>query len=121
MGEKIVVILDDQSEVLLRIKTALEIDRKYECLICTNPESAKKAINTFAVHAVVTDVCLDVNENVNGFEFAKQIKEMGYTGKIAIMTGYIPNKIPDEYYGLFDVFFRKPFQISELRQWLDSF
>jgi DNA-binding NtrC family response regulator len=114
-----ILIVDDQAEILLGLKNILETNKAYSCLLSNRLDLAEKVIMQIPIDVVILDVYISDDEP-NGFEFAKKIRNMGFAGKIAMITGYIPNKIPDQYYGCFDVFFRKPFSTGELQQWLKS-
>jgi len=114
-----ILIIDDQVEILLGLKKILETNKAYSCLLSNRFDLAEKVIMQIPIDVVILDVYIS-NDGPNGFEFAKKITDLGFTGKIAMITGYISDKIPDRYYGCFDVFFRKPFSTRELQQWLKS-
>ena len=114
-----ILIVDDQPEILLNLKSILETNKQYHCLVSNRVDLAEKVIVQIPIDVVILDVYISEDEP-NGFEFAKRLRDMGFSGKIAMITGYIPDKIPEKYYGHHDVFFKKPFSVVELRQWLKS-
>jgi len=119
MERKTILILDDQPEVLLYLKTSID-SAKYDCLICKKSSDALKIVKNFNLHAIITDLCLDPSD-CSGIEFIKQARHLGYSGKIAIISGYLPSKIDDAYYEIIDIILEKPFKIKDLITWLNSF
>ena len=119
MGTKTILILDDQPEVLLLLKNTM--DRMgYNCLICDRVNDAINIVENFNLHAIVVDLNLAPSD-CSGIEFANTIRQMGYSGKIAIISGYLPINVPESYYETVDVVMEKPFRITDLITWLNSF
>ena len=114
------LIVDDNPDIITVFKTALEIN-KYIVDAFTNPIEAISKFKANNYDFVLLDV---VMPDMDGFELYEEIKKIDPNVKVCFMTAYDVN-----YESLKDIFeapdiegtyFKKPFEIKELIEYLDN-
>lgn len=111
-----IMVVDDEKDILAIIKRGLESDDEFQVDIFTNGEDALRFFQKNQKYSlVITDIRMP---KMNGFEFARKIKEADPSVKLAFITAFEINKqefskvIPSV-----DVedFISKPVSISSLK------
>ena len=114
------MIVDDDPDIITVFKKALE-NNKYIVDAYTNPIEAISKFKTNTYDFVLLDV---VMPHMDGFELYEEVKKIDPNVKVCFMTAYDVN-----YESLRDIFetpdidgtyFKKPFEIEELIEYLNN-
>jgi len=114
------LIVDDDPDIITVFKKALE-NNKYIVDAYTNPIEAISKFKTNTYDFVLLDV---VMPHMDGFELYEEVKKIDPNVKVCFMTAYDVN-----YESLRDIFetpdidgtyFKKPFEIEELIEYLNN-
>lgn len=118
---KSILIVDDNVPILMQLKTILEMKEKYDCVITNHSEKAAEIALNVKFDCIITDVVFyDCEHCISGLDLTKKLKDMGYAGKIVLMTGYKVQEDINLVSNLFDKLFVKPVTIKEIETWLDE-
>ncbi len=113
MGESLeILILDDESIVGQRLKSAVEKEGHHvEAFIRSSDAAARLEEKNFDI--VVTDIRM---EGMDGMQFMEKVKQKSPGTKVIIITGYASMDLAREASskGAFD-FIAKPFRIGTMR------
>jgi DNA-binding response OmpR family regulator len=117
MDKNSILVLDDEYDIVGIIKEALEREN-YSVIGFTEPLMALKHfnINYVSYHLVISDWRMPV---MNGFDFAKNIRQIKSDIKVLLMTSFEVENDP-VFTQMFkshniDGFMQKPFSIKQLK------
>jgi DNA-binding response OmpR family regulator len=117
MDRNSILVLDDEYDIVDIIKLALEAE-KYSVIGFTEPLMALEHfnINSLSYRLVISDWRMPV---MNGFDFAKNIRQIKFDVKVLIMTAFSVENDSD-FTSMFesqkiDGFIQKPFSIKQLK------
>ena len=118
LTKEVILIVDDIQETLHLLREYLSI--YFDVLHASNVKQAMFFCSQVAVDYVLTDLNLELSDEKSGFDLIKELKGIGYKGKIIVMSGYLYNLSEKEQEDLMlaDKVFRKPFSIDDLRFWI---
>ena len=83
-GSGRVLVVDDNQDAADTCATLLEMTG-YDVRVAYTPQSALEAMGEFQPHVAVLDIGLP---GMSGFELAREMKQRGYVGRLAALTGY---------------------------------
>jgi DNA-binding response OmpR family regulator len=117
MDRNSILVLDDEYDIVDIIKLALEAE-KYSVIGFTEPLMALEHfnINSLSYRLVISDWRMPI---MNGFDFAKNIRQIKFDVKVLIMTAFSVENDSD-FTSMFeaqkiDGFIQKPFSIKQLK------
>jgi DNA-binding response OmpR family regulator len=117
MNRNSILVLDDEYDIVDIIKLALEAE-KYSVIGFTEPLMALEHfnINSLSYRLVISDWRMPI---MNGFDFAKNIRQIKFDVKVLIMTAFSVENDSD-FTSMFesqkiDGFIQKPFSIKQLK------
>jgi CheY-like chemotaxis protein len=120
-GKKRILIVDDEPDITLTFKIALESNGSYEVYTFNEP---LKALANFKAHSydlVITDIKMP---KMNGCEFCQKLKEIDNDIKICFLTAsedyYYCDNGNYEQRRAVDCFIKKPIGIGELIKQMNS-
>ena len=123
-----ILIFDDDVEIRELLQTALG-SKGHEVTVLSDPTEFS-FFNKSSCPCSADNPCADiliadiVMPNVDGIEFYKNLKEGGcyplMNGNVAIMSGYLTIHYMNELNNLNIHYFRKPFLMSEIYEWIDQ-
>ena len=123
-----VLIFDDDADVRNLLQTALS-SKGHEVTTFTDPTEFP-FYDTVACPCSLIESCADilitdiVMPNIEGIEFLKKLKNSGCrpisTGNVAIISGYLTIHYMNELNDLGIHYFRKPFELSDIYEWIDQ-
>ncbi len=112
-----ILVVDDEKEVLDSLLEVLKISG-YECSGVSSGQQALQAIKDNKFNLIICDI--DMPE-MPGTDLYKKIKETYYDGYFVFMTGYEVDEEMDEVVSQADGFLTKPFQLDDLKKFVDQF
>lgn len=123
-----IVIFDDDEEIRNLLKTVFE--NKGHTVTALSDPTEFEFFNKEKCPCPMSEPCADiliadiVMPNIEGITFFKQLKKAGCLpltrGNVAIMSGYLTIHYMNELNDLGIHYFRKPFVISEICDWIDE-
>jgi len=110
-GKTNILVLDDETIVLKRLKPALE-KAGYEVEAFSRSSDASNRIMEKQFDIVVTDLKM---EGLDGMQFLTQVKELSPKTEVVVITGFATMETAKESFkkGVFD-FLAKPFKLGEI-------
>jgi DNA-binding NtrC family response regulator len=108
-----VLILDDETIVIKRLKPALE-KTGYEVEAFSQSAEASRRIMEKDFDIVITDLKM---EGLDGMQFLTKVKERSPATEVIVITGFATMETANESFqkGVFD-FLAKPFKIAEIQE-----
>jgi len=108
-----ILILDDETIVLKRLKPALE-KSGYEVEAFSQSAEALKRVTEKDFDVVITDLKM---EGLDGMQFLTRVKERCPVTEVIVITGFATMETAKESFqkGVFD-FLAKPFKIAEIQE-----
>ncbi len=123
-----ILVFDDDADIRKLLQTALS-SRGHEVKALSDPTEFA-FVNKERCPCSPDNPCADiliadiVMPNIDGIEFYKNLKKSGChpltKGNVAIMSGYLTIHYMNELNTLDIHYFRKPFQLSEIYEWIDE-
>ena len=119
MGEKRVLVVDDETTFLMAIRKIL--DGPELCVdTAENYNDAIELINERNFNFVITDIRLTNVINTEGLDILKYIKEHRPETKVIILTGYGNTEIMEKAYSMgANIYLEKPVSSNVLRSILE--
>ena len=110
MSEKILIV-DDESNIRLTLKTILE-EEGYQCILASSGKEAIDTMNREAIDLVITDIWM---ENIDGIELIEYMKKHKIESEIIVISGHatIELAVKATKMGAFD-FLEKPLSFDKL-------
>jgi PAS domain S-box-containing protein len=112
-----ILVIDDEREILDSLIEILKI-HGYESSGVSNGIEALQAIEETQFKLIICDIDMP---GMAGTELFRKIKETGFNGYFVFMTGYEVDEELDEVVNMADGFLTKPFQIDQLKGFVDKF
>ena len=115
MGQvKKILIMDDETSILLSLTYALQTDG-VEVIACSELEQAEEALENTRFDLVLADIRMSGVDGIEGLELLSYINRKYADTKVIIMTGYNTREIETDAYrrGAYHVF-AKPVDLAEL-------
>ncbi len=123
-----VLIFDDDADIRNLLQAALS-SKGHEVTTFNDPTEFP-FYDTVACPCSLIESCADilitdiVMPNIEGIEFLKKLKDSGCrpmtTGNVAIISGYLTIHYMNELNNLDIHYFRKPFELSDIYEWVDQ-
>ncbi len=122
-----ILVLDDDEEVRDLLKTAL-INKGHDVTALADPSDfpfLNKSTCPCPEDSPCADIVISDNimPNIEGIDLFKKLKSFGChplkNGNVAIMSGYLTIHYMNELNNLGIHYFRKPFKLSEIYEWVD--
>jgi len=115
-----VLIVDDVQEILSFFRSSLEC---YFDILHT--DTTKKALffcTQLKIDVILTDLNFELTDSETGFDLITNLEDIGFNGKIAIMSGYLFSLTDKErsIVDKADKIFVKPFSIEDFFYWVKS-
>ena len=121
LDNKFILALDDESDIVSLIKEALQ-KFGFRVFVFTNPLMALEhfKLNLKDYSIVISDIRMP---EMNGYEFAKRVKEIKTEVKVIFMTAFEFNE--SEFHRLLpsikiDGFLQKPFSVKQLKNVIEE-
>ena len=110
MSERILIV-DDENNIRLTLKTILE-EEGYNCLLASSGKEAIDVLNTQDIDLVITDIWM---ENIDGIELIEYMKKHNIEAEIIVISGHatIELAVKATKKGAFD-FLEKPLSFDKL-------
>ena len=122
-----ILVLDDDVEIRKLLKTAL-VNKGHEVTTLADPTEFP-FFNKETCPCTPGDPCADilisdnVMPNIEGIDLFKKLKNCGcqplVKGNVAIISGYLTIHYMNELNDLGIHYFRKPFKLKEIYEWVD--
>jgi len=112
-----ILVIDDEVEILDSLTELLKING-YESFGVSSGIEALHAIEENQYKLIICDIDMP---GMPGTDLFKKIKETGFNGFFVFMTGYEIDEELDEVVSLADGFLNKPFQMDQLKGFVDKF
>jgi DNA-binding response OmpR family regulator len=122
-----ILVLDDDAETRDLLKIALS-NKGHDVTVLADPTEfpfLNKDSCPCSPDSPCTDILISDNimPNIEGIDLFKKLKECGcqplIKGNVAIMSGYLTIHYMNELNALGIHYFRKPFNLSEIYDWVD--
>jgi DNA-binding NtrC family response regulator len=123
-----ILVFDDDPELRTMLQTALS-SKGHEVTALADP-SEFPFINRESCPCLPNEPCADIliadniMPNIEGIDFFKKLKKNGChplsNGNVAIMSGYLTIHYMNELNDLDIQYFRKPFKLSDIFDWVDE-
>ena len=122
-----ILVLDDDAEICDLLKTALNA-RGHEVTTLSDPTKFPFLMNetcSCTQGCLCADILIvdNIMPKIEGIDFFKRLKALGcqtlLKGNVAIMSGYLTIHYMNELNELGINYFRKPFHMSEIYEWVE--
>ena len=122
------LIFDDDADIRNLLQTALS-SKGHEVTAFADPtefpffheNTCPCTLIESCADVLITDI---VMPKMEGIDFLKKLKDSGYrplkNGNVAIISGYLTIHYMNELNNLGIHYFRKPFELSEIYEWVDQ-
>jgi CheY-like chemotaxis protein len=112
LGKKTLLLVEDESAILLSVQRILELTGNFEVLAVSNGKEALKIIERVIPDLIISDIAMP---EMDGIEFCQKIREMESTKAIPfIFLTAKKNRILEGIRTGSDDYIIKPFQVEEL-------
>lgn len=112
MGEKTILIVDDQAGIRLLLQEVFN-EEGFHVLLAHNGETALNIVENNQIDMVLLDMKIP---GMDGLQILRSIRQMNKTLKVIMMTAYGELEVINETKALGALMhFKKPFDINELR------
>lgn len=123
-----IIVIDDDAEIREMLQTAFE-SKGHQVTALSDPTEFP-FLNKESCPCPPSEPCADillvdnVMPNIEGIELFKKLKSSGcrplVNGNVAIMSGYLTIHYMNELNDLGIHYFRKPFTMQEIYEWVDE-
>jgi len=111
-----ILLVDDDVGSLKGMQLALTM-MKHACDAYSDPVEALASYTAHPYDFVITDICMPT---LNGFELAKQIRNLDSNAKIIYISGYPMESMDKEIVDAEIQYLKKPVDFCQLKQMLDD-